>query len=172
MEMDKRAFLVLGAESSGTRLLTQQLVGVGCYGDFGHVQRLDTAVPADEPLIVWRRSLPHGNDHEWPNIGGVIDQLAMDGYEVTAVVLTRDWHCTAISQEGQHVANVSEALANIRAAYREIFFALVSTEINYELISYEALTTKPQSMRYLLRRLGLPESPMVSVYDGNRRYYE
>jgi LPS sulfotransferase NodH len=39
--MDKRAFLVLGPESSGTRLMTKLLMVAGCYGDDGHVQRLD-----------------------------------------------------------------------------------------------------------------------------------
>ena len=167
-----KAYLVLGAESSGTRILTQQLIAVGCYGDGDHIQRLDTAVPDNEPLIVWRRSLPYGEGHKWPDLIGMIKELHTAGYEVRAVVVNRDWHCTAISQQGQHTTDVGEALANIRRAYLEIFTALAKTKTRYELTSYEALVTHPQSMTYLLRRLGLPETPLVKLYDGNKRYYQ
>lgn len=166
----KRAYLVLGPESSATRMMARQLVAVGCYGDSDHVQRLDTAVPDDEPLIVWRRSIPYAG--EWPKFYEMVAELSARGYDVTAVVMVRDYHCMAISQEGQHTADVGEALKNIHAAYLSIFDGLLMTDARYELISYEALVLHPPSMRYLLRRLGLPEAPLIAIHDGNQKYYE
>lgn len=34
------AYLVLGPEASGIRLMASILIGAGCYGDSGHTQRL------------------------------------------------------------------------------------------------------------------------------------
>ena len=69
----KRAFLVLGAESSGTRLVTRLLIAAGCHGDGGHQQPFDKWQAASSPFdgkdpIVWRRSYPWTEYHLWPNL--------------------------------------------------------------------------------------------------------
>jgi hypothetical protein len=168
-DSDKRAFLVLGPESSATRLMTGLLIDAGCWGDAGHEQRLDTVL-ADAPLLVWRRSVPH--DGHWPDIASMIDKLRAAGYAVAAVIMSRDWHALAISQEQRgHTPDVGAALANIRYAYRHIF-AHLPGDVPFELVNYEALVARPAAtVGYLFQRLGLPPLPLVDVYDGNARYY-
>lgn len=165
----KRAFFVTGPESSGTRLMSSILIAAGCYGDDTHEQRLDHAIPENEPLLVWRRSVPHRG--EWPNITGYLCDLQQAGYEVTTLIMSRDWHSMAISQEqAPHAADVDIAQRNIRDAYRHIFKYRIGV---FEIVNYEALTQRPEgTIRYLLCRLGLPEVGIVpAVYDGNLKYY-
>ena len=65
----KRAYLVLGAESSCTRFITKCLIKAGCSGTTldwethephpnGHAQKIVFTDPT-ENCIVWRRSFPH-----------------------------------------------------------------------------------------------------------------
>jgi len=67
----KKLFIVVGPESSGTRLTTRILCESGCFGDFEHYQRLDEFIEdnnslaniiGDNELVVFRRSVPHGGE--------------------------------------------------------------------------------------------------------------
>lgn len=63
----KQAYLVIGPEASGTKLLTACLIAMGAYGDAGNDQRLDEDMTPGHTIthggpIVLRRSVPHGSD--------------------------------------------------------------------------------------------------------------
>lgn len=99
--------------------------------------------------------------------------LDQQGYHVTFIIMSRDWHSMAISQEqAPHAESTEEALANIQRAYRAIFSDLPPGD-RYEIVNYEALIQRPAgTVRYLFRRLGLPEpESLPHIYDGNARYY-
>jgi len=169
--MTKRAFLVLGPESSGTRLMTCLLISAGCYGDDGHEQRLDHGLPVAEPLIVWRRSLPHRG--EWPDLRAIIRNLKGAGYETTALVMSRDWHALVQSQlAAPHALDTETALAQIRQAYALIFYMLHVTDTPSEIVNLEALIQRPNEVAgHLMQRLGLPQPTGVEIYDANAKYY-
>lgn len=171
--MINRAFLVLGPESSGTRLMTRLLITAGCYGDDGHKQRLDEHIPDNEPLIVWRRSVPH--DGQYPDLAKMVKGLRAVGYVVTAVIMSRDWHAMAESQvNAPHTRSKKVAAANTRDAYRHIF-AYLPYQVPYELVNYESLTRRPETaVKRLYERLGLdvPAGAWTYIYDGNAKYYE
>jgi len=86
------AFLVVGGESTGTRLVTEVLIALGCHGDSGHKQRLDTDIDKGEDIpmpFVWRRSMPHQKkfvsiQHEL--IEPVFD-LGLDGPDICICLL-------------------------------------------------------------------------------------
>ena len=165
----KRAFLVFGPESSGTRLMTRIFVGVDCAGSYGREQPWDDETP-DEDLIVWRRSFPHRG--EWPDVSEMIDLLTEEGYEASPIVMSRDWHCTARSQVNNHrPKSMEEAIENIRQAYLYIFDAIDG--LPYEIVNYEALVLRPTpTVNALFGRLGLPTLGGVDVRDENAKYYE
>lgn len=169
----KRAYLVLGPESAGTRLMTRLLIAAGCFGDDGHDQRLDKDLELDSIIdcdLAWRRSFPYGVDHEWPDLPAIRERIHKAGYLATALVMSRDWHAMAISQQYTHTdGDIELALLNIKRAYREIFAGLGDTP--YELVNYEALTQRPATVDYLFPRIGLPSPAGVYIYDGNTRYY-
>lgn len=168
----KRAFLVLGAQASGTRLMTSLLMNAGCWGDDGHTQRLDTVIP-DQPLIAWRRSFPHGGN--WPDVANLEHVLTISGYETTAIITNRDWHAMAHSQMKEPYApefapTLEVTIANIQKAYTTIFQNL---DIPFYVVSYEALVARPQQgVNALLSMIGLPQIKGTHIYDGNGKYYE
>ena len=165
----RRAFLVLGPESSGTRLMTRILIGAGCLGDDGEIQRLDSGIP-DAPLIVWRRSIPHAA--KWPAIPQMVADLRVADYPVMAVVTTRDWSAMTKSQiAAGHVADPGMALQHLQRAYPFITGALTSNAVPYAMMSYEALIQRPAKMLgWLSAQLEL-ELPPIEVYDGNAKWY-
>lgn len=170
-----RAYLVLGPESSGTRLVTRLLIAAGCWGDDGHKQRMDgmsraTLLTLRPAPLVWRRSVPHNG--QWPDVRGIVEGLRDCGYTVTALVVSRDWHAMACSQlHAPHVKSVAEALQNISQAYRRIFAGL-GEDVPFEVVNYEALVAHPRPvLRYLARRLGLSEPADVQVHDANEKWY-
>ena len=62
----RKAFIVVGPESSGTRATTKVLGLGGCFGDAEHDQRIDSFLVknqlppnvGDSPIVL-RRSVPH-----------------------------------------------------------------------------------------------------------------
>ena len=165
----KRAFIVLGPESSGTRLTTRLLIAAGCEGGDGRAQVWDTHTPTAD-LIVWRRSVPHGG--EWPDIGRMLVQLEWEGYAPFVVITIRDWLPTIRSQVANHPpGSEKEAIAHIREAYRQIFNAI--GERPFDFANYDALVARPQAAAdALLKRIGLPSVEGVPIFDGNAKHYE
>ena len=165
-----RAFLVLGPVSSGTRLLTRLLIMAGCKGCDKHDQPFDEKLPADEPLIVWRRSVPHG---AWrlPDIQDMRRRLKHRGYEATVIIMSRDWYPTASSIVKYHPPEtMNEAYDSIQNAYRFIFASIDG--LPYELVNYEALVLSADDViQSLFGRLGLPSPGDVDIYNGNEKYY-
>src|SRR5580658_69529 len=84
-----RAFLVVGPESSGTRMVTGALIKAGAYGQSGHAQEMDNLDFSGRPdLIVLRRSVPHGN--VWPDLAQIVRRMNEAGYAVSSIVTLRD----------------------------------------------------------------------------------
>ncbi len=176
--MTKRAILVLGPESSGTRLATHILVKAGCVGDDNHVQRLDWWPPDGASPIVWRRSLPHMKF--WPDLGYMIRELRHGGYMVSAVVTDRRTGPMMMAQARDHVKNRAVAHGNIERA-RWLLEGLDNPQgaaMPVHRLQYEDLVADPtDTIQQLLDAVGIPNAPAaaqiaseVNVYDGNARY--
>ena len=166
----KKAYLIFGPESSGTRMLTQIMIASGCIGDPDHRQRWDQKLPETEPLIVWRRSLPHGG--KMPNIQHMVDGLRANGYEVSALVILRDIHACASAQVRRgHAGSLVEAVSAIMNAWRYAAHFLEQARVPHLFITYESLVlygTKP------LQRL-VPDIKIVEQFhirNENWKYYE
>jgi hypothetical protein len=156
-----KAILVVGGESTGTRLMTRILCHMGYYGDDGHEQRLDSVIP-QYPAIVWRRSVPHAR--QFPPLRDMAAQLTAMGYTVSALVMSRDWYAASKSQiAAGHVASEDEAITNLRKAYPYIYEQI--TGVPYRVVNYEALIQRPAAVMWQVLRL--PE-----VRDENGKYYQ
>ncbi|MEM6797289.1 MAG: hypothetical protein AAF725_25180, partial [Acidobacteriota bacterium] len=190
---DKRAFLVVGAESHGTHLVTDLLVHAGCHGHSGEhgpwrgesagasprgpsaprdLQPWDLEPPTDQDPIVWRRSVPHLL--RWPDLAGMALDLEMRGYLVHVVVVHRERYPAIQSQlKWRHVASEAEAEANIERAYRHIFGHIEAADLPSTMVSYESLLADPGAQARLLSALGLeaPEEPL-ELWDGNKKWIE
>jgi 2-polyprenyl-3-methyl-5-hydroxy-6-metoxy-1,4-benzoquinol methylase len=151
----KKAFIILGAESSGTRLLTSIFVKSGFAGSSEHDQPWDTKDP-DADKIVWRRSVPHGLG-ELPDIVGMIKQLRKLQYDVGVVVIHREASATLASQVKSFEAVVDEATAldRYQKAYLYIYDSIRKAKASYLVVTYESL--------YLNQ---------VPVLDGLNKYFD
>ncbi len=161
-------YLVVGPESSGTKLTAALLRAAGCRstaiigGDDGPELPLD----GRPPLV--RRSLPH--DYEWWSIEDLVALLDVD--QIHAVVTTRDWFAMADSQVVRGLTpDTATSFANIRRAYGAIFTGLAAASLPFFLSSYEAMVSRPDYAPRLLEFLGLPRASLPT-YDGNAKWFE
>lgn len=153
----KQAFIVLGPESSGTRMMARLFIEAGAVGDHGHAQRLDTETPT-APVIVIRRSYPYRK--EWPNLRKLAARLQGAGYQVRAVVIVRSLQYTMQSTQRQkHVRGDEKALCD--------------TELPFVYLTYESLVQRPAAeLAWLFDWAGLDAPQQAFIYDGNRKYEE
>jgi len=157
-----RAFLVVGVESSGTRLVTKLLIEAGCAGDAGHVQRWDSQDPGGLDPIVWRRSVPHAG--VLPRFSSLTQHLLMFGYQTTFVVITRDWFIQSIS----HAKNFHElgftfpdSLELMKKAYRHLLYEVSQSSSDFILVNYESLVAEPELVASWICRMLKLKVPSV-----------
>lgn len=179
-----RAYLVLGGESTGTRLMTSILVRCGCAGNDGHEQYLDDGAKRQQAILasnrqpfVWRRSIPHSK--QWVDIEKRLIHpltLLIPQEEICIIVMTRNWLAAAKSAvNAGHVHNIGQAIANLQKAYVDIFSDLgMYPKIDYHLVSYDFLVrTRDVYLKYLLKNLKLTtyhHDLGNIIYDGNERH--
>lgn len=160
-----QAFFIMGPESSGTRMLTQAFIRVGCYGDGGHNQKLDHSIPIKDK-IVWRRSVPHGQ--EWINFEFHYNKL-IKHYTVYPILIFRDKDYTVFSQLKGRVDSGATARANILKAITHIYTEVARVGLLPYVISYEAFTTSQLIRALFFKQFGLPE-PEMPFYNANEKY--
>lgn len=171
------AVLVMAPESSGNRVMTRLLIAAGCAGRAGADQVFDQGIPPATQPIVWLRSFPHGG--RWANIPQMASLLRLQGYDVKAVVLFRDWNCQRASQVAvPHVVDDAHAKQRIREAYWHIFTGLARAGMlqEYVPVVYEALVAHPvEVLTGILEELGLPTDSVVEsatqIVDADAKYY-
>lgn len=167
----KRAFIVLGAESSGTRLLTSILITGGCHGSIEHAQPIDDPGYDISPYrdVVWRRSVPHNG--ETLDLPALIGRLNVQGErEIIVLSIHRDKHCNAKSQVWWgHANDYNSACERIDAANRAI--DEIDPELERVAVSYETFVNHPErSQRELWSALSLTGGVPVEIRDGNEKY--
>jgi hypothetical protein len=89
----RRVFFVVGAEGSGTYMLTEALVKAGCFWRQGHESHLEDyrfdKVPSP---FVFHRSLPHAG--EWPDLRVIVPQAKEAFDEFYLLYIFRDFYAT------------------------------------------------------------------------------
>lgn len=167
----KRGFLILGPESSGTRLVTRILINNGCHGSDEHIQPFDSEPFNGLSPVVLRRSIPHYR--EWLNVesDGILRKF--DGYDLIVIVTTRDHHAMISSQvEVGHAETYHKAQENIAAAYDQIFSFIKEHDLKYVISSYESLIYEPvEAQKRLVDSLGLTFTEAVTITNENTKHY-
>jgi len=194
--MRYKLYMVIGGESSGTRLVTNLLIEGGCFGDSSHSQRMDDYMKArfdvaerdikeilkNQP-IVFRRSFPHGN--AWPVLKDLISPFVgfnlVGAADILFLVTVRNWFCAAksavrighgeVKSEGGH-------LSRFKLAYCNIFKQLEADFFNYYMVSYDELVARPYfSLQQLYKVASLKVDPSrmqgiaTSIRDENNKWY-
>jgi len=164
----KRAYFVVGPQSSGTRMMTRALLQAsGGYGSSEHNQPMDDLnFEARPETIVFRRSVPHSG--RWPDLKRIARRMLSCGYEVKFVRMHRQRNFLVRSQiRVGHVPRESQAHAEIERAGQ-----LMDGQLKDELVvdaPYGIFVTDHEFRAEFFAHLGLHE-PAMDFYDGNARY--
>lgn len=164
----KEAILIVGPESSGTRMLTEAFVRLGYFGDFGHSQRLDDMRFVGNPdRIVLRRSMPH--DAEWPNLAEIIRRMQDASYYVRPVLIWRDKDCCRLSQAANHNHAHETSSSNIPEAIERMFAEFAAVRL-WPVCAYLGAFVKYREVRTeFFRRFG-EHAPDMEFFDPDRKY--
>lgn len=166
-----KAFLVIGPESSGTRLVTKIFLHMGCFGDAGHVQHLDSLIFPEDRNIVFRRSLPHAS--VFPDLDRIYNLISQT-HDTRVVVTMRSLYPMIRSQiNACHVADKNHATRNISLAMYTIARFLYFTSPQFYIVTYEDLVLHPDGAIQKLSEFA--ELPVIdeveNIFDGNSKYY-
>ncbi|HEX4794015.1 MAG TPA: hypothetical protein VH370_09495 [Humisphaera sp.] len=178
--MAKRAFFVVGPESSGNRYVTECFVNAGCFGDFQHEQRLDNDEGFDEATdtVVFRRSVPHGPNFSWPELSYELFRSQERGYhDVKVLALLRNQFCTIESHlngnkfdgNDKHSRTAAEAERKIVGAMFRIASFIMENRLPCYYMTYESLA-QPEFLSAVLFDWGLDGSKVKKFEDGNERH--
>ena len=164
----KTAYIIVGPESSGTRLLTKILIKAGCAGSPGHSQKWDTK-PFAGNSIVLSRSYAHSS--MWPSLKSIVSRCSKEGYRYKIIVINRDWLAMAKSQvHRKHCKNETQAFLNIRKAYTSIYQD-IDLSTDYIVISYESLVQRPVAvLKYLAKFTKLDIDYNYKIVDQNKKW--
>lgn len=167
---DKRAILIFGVESSGTRLWTEHCIACGCEGSATHDQPFDKSLEGAGPLIVWRRSFPHFS--EMPDIPEMLDRLDAAGYsDVSAFWCRRDLFCTIKSQvHAGHAKTEEEARERTERGLATIGSFIKSTDLPCLIVAYEGLADLDYRTRLLLTFGFTPRRELPTIRDENAKW--
>ena len=165
----KTAYFVVGAEPSGTRMLTEFLVRAGCFGHFGHWQKMDNLNFSEQPdRIAFRRSLPHGD--RWPDLDKIMGRMREAGYEVVLLNIIRDKdYCAASQVRAGHASTPEQARRNIHEAQRQVYAAAAGNAVRPVVVLYEDFVTHAEARQHLVHLCGL-DLPDMTFVDGNDKY--
>lgn len=139
----KKAYLVLGIEASGTRLLTRILINSGALGEDTHAQAFDTNIPFADDVsspIVWRRSYPHGDSDV--DLRSMLSELKEKGWMPHAFVIVRDAIPSTNAQAQAPCLSTKSALEAQKENRRQfslLFSELYSLKIDYHVLTLEGL---------------------------------
>ena len=168
----RRAFFVVGPESSGTRITSKILLENGCFGSDKHIQQTDGLRDPDilnpYDFVAIRRSIPHNK--YYPDIEQIYDYLHSAGFEnVHTIVTTRNWNYIARSQVKEGYAGAeSEAILSIQLAYKQIFDSI---SMPYTISHYTDLVNDPLGhQNWLCQRIGLEFTKAIEIVDGDLKY--
>jgi len=159
----KTAFLIIGAEGSGTYMLAEAFVSAGCI--YCDKDDIDEFLKDNQPNnLVVRRSFPHAG--KWITTGEIVLKLKKHHYIVRQIAIRRDKYCTQKS--------VLRRNPKASPDDYDIAQALIQSALHVWsgiLIEYEGFVKYKEVRERVFSRYNLP-LPEMEFYDGNKKYFE
>jgi len=184
----KKAYFVMGPESSGTRMMTQAIQSTKDFGvggvniNNGYVWKakwvddstniIDSIKKAPDEIILVR-SVPRGGwpNKKWPNIAEICQTLIENDYRVFPIIMSRYYEYTAKSQANRgHVPNENLGKEMIKKAHKYILDALKKVNLQFYLVEYEEFVTDPDYRRAVFKALNLDREPQMEFFNANEKY--
>jgi hypothetical protein len=165
----RRAFYVIGPESSGTRMLAKAFIRSGVFGDASHTQRMDFLDFAGRPdEIMFRNSIPHA--HVMMPIADITKKMEACGYEVVHVLIDRDDKYLLLSKVKRgHRPDIEVAKENLPLERAHIEEQIKELGVEPIRVKYEDFVGSAELRRELFESLSLPE-PNMYFFNANETY--
>jgi hypothetical protein len=174
----RKAYIVVGPESSGTRVVTRLLVEAGCVGVYSHKQPLDAFVKSgkysldkhgEDAKFVLRRSIPHGTG--FPDLKQIEDRFKSHGCATTWILILREWTALALSKVGQgHARSLDQARAAIQPQYYYIFNFIGEHRPNFIFVDTSFMFVNPdRALRRLEQGTGLKFNKKI-INDADKKH--
>lgn len=175
---DRKMVIVVGAESSGNRLIFNTLKSAWNYLDdetkMAEWWDDSKKINCDVDRITFR-SLPHGgigNGRHFVNPSAFGESAMRAGYDVRFVVTTRDKNIVQQSKTGLHCLGDAGMAANEMVEARRVLGRLIFAHgercflWNYETFMW----LQGDYLQALYRWLGIEASEYPKLHDGNVKY--
>lgn len=173
----KRAILCIGAESTGTRVMCRRFNAAGFHGkESGNY--FDQHLPVDKQRLVWHRTYPMNGmgtkARRWIEISKMVDPLRKAGFDVKAVVNTRDWYSVIESHARVgHTSSRKESWKRLQTAYTMMFRGLKECKVPFVVVTYESIILHGKAvLDHMFEMLDIEPSEVVEeIKNGNEKYY-
>ncbi len=179
LQRSKRAYLVMGVPSSGTRLMGRLLLAAGCIGDtpelrpFDHHDFWEGERPTAETIVI-RRHIPLERQPFWGKDQNIIQSLWQEDYDVYGLVMSR---CQLMIEQSALAVPFTDsptaARGQVGFCWQNIMQG-IPRNCPFEIVQYESLVKYPELYLKLLgERIGLvfPDS-IEDMVDGNHKHWE
>jgi hypothetical protein len=177
-ERNKKLVIVIGAESSGNRLIFKMLKEAGGYAD--DEERMSAwwgnpkSIQCDVDRITFR-SLPHGginNGRQFVDPVAFCEGALRAGYDVRFIVTTRDKNIVEKSKIRVHTLGDAILVEREMNTTREVLKRLIDAHgERCFLWSYETfMFLRDDYLRALYRWLGVGAVGFTELVDGNVKY--
>ena len=174
--MTINAILIIGPESSGTRMLTRMFYESGWFGDYDHGQRLDAVILQEESFrilrgadkFVIRRSVPHRK--EYPDIEFINNLVVDAGFNPLWLIAKRDPFCNAKSKVRQgHQPNLKSATWAVQA---ELEFIKLHEQYmsKFKYVDVSGVMKNPHLIKEYIGDIELSDKAYEVIYDADKRY--
>lgn len=178
--MERVFYLVLGPESSGTRIVAWVINsayefkggGYSTEPDYGWKSDWERGYEVASNRRLLTRSIPIGTypHKDFVDIESICAKFMVEGYTVIPIVLYRNIKYLIQSQIATgHVPNKNVAINFISKAYDHIFKSLENLGLAPFHIHYGMFVTNENYRKRILKELKLGESN-IELYDGNAKY--
>lgn len=189
----RKIYIVLGGESTGTRMVTKLMINAGCYGEDAHLQSMDGHIKEKRwskineiiqiQPIVWRRSFPH--DAEYPDVYRTMviplkNECRLVDRDFYFLITFRDWFPASRSAAiAGHSSTPYTAIEKLREAYIQIFQMFNRfPALEYYMVSYEGLVTYPHFAVPIMYRqaeiyVPIQKMPLIAktLHDANYKHF-
>jgi len=177
------AFIVIGPESSGTRVLTRMFVEAGCFGQDTNGQKLDLVLGGQDTFervvgnsekLVFRRSIPHSKT--WPDINGIHLFFESKGFTPLWLITCRDWYSNIRSKIKRGHANKWEKAIT---AYKKEWEYLVANKSyfrgQYYYVNMSMLFEDPNAVLSAMAQITkviIPVKGCELIFNPDKEYTE
>lgn len=167
--MKRKAVFVLGAESSGSKLIAMVISNALSIDDYGDWDGTGYSDKGNDKVL--HRSLPYMIPPQWPSIEEWVDEN-IAGYDLYFVICTRDISLSEYSRAIRWDKSSQQIKGESNRA-RQMISKIITSHHAHMIWSYETfMFLKQPYLQTLYKFLDIESDFMPVLIDGNKRWLD